>query len=109
MRSLSLRSHWRWRHVPYLLDQELPLVDELLVIRPVLQEVREECKQLLAVHQEDLLDGNGLVWVCDEYFEDMETLVLHHLAIVPKEVHADLEMLAAIDISSHDTVIGAVE
>ena len=57
----------------------------------------------------DLLDRDGLVWVCDENFEDMETLILHHLAIVPKEIHADLEMLAAVDIGSHDTVIGTIE
>lgn len=44
-----------------------------------------------------------------EDFEDVEALVLDHLAVVPEEVHADLQVLALVDVGDHDAVVGAVE
>lgn len=37
-----LRRHRRRRHIPYLLDQKLPLINKLLVIGPILEKVRQE-------------------------------------------------------------------
>lgn len=71
--------------------------------------MREESKELLSVHEEDLLNGDRFVWICDEDLEDVEALVLDHLAVVAEEVHADLEVLAAVDVGGHDAVVGAVE
>lgn len=71
--------------------------------------MREEGEELVAVHEEDLLDGDGLVRVGDEDLENVEALVLDHLAVVAEEVHADLEMLAAVNVGRHDGVVGAVE
>lgn len=39
----------------------------------------------------------------------MKPFVLDHLAVVAEEVHADLEVLAAVDVGRHDVVVGAVE
>lgn len=47
--------------------------------------------------------------VRDKDLEDVEALVLDHFAVVAEEVHADLEMLAAVDVGGHNGVVGAVE
>ena len=39
----------------------------------------------------------------------MEALVLHHLAVVFKQIHAHFQVLAAVDVFGHDVVVGAVE
>lgn len=44
-----------------------------------------------------------------KHLEDMEALVLHHLAVVSEQVHADFEVLASVDVGDHDAVVGAVE
>lgn len=103
------RRHGVLGHVPDLLDEELPLVDELLVVGAVLEEVRQKIEELVAVHEQDLLDGNRFVRVGNEDFKYVETLVLHHLAVAPEQVHADLEVLAAVDVGRHDVVVGPVE
>ena len=91
-----------------MLDQKLPLVDELLVISSVLEEVGQEREKLIAIHEQDLLDSNGLVGVGNKDLEDMEALVLDHFPVVAEEVHADLEMLAPINVCSHNAVVGSV-
>lgn len=71
--------------------------------------MRQEVQQFIAVHDKNLLHSNRLVGIRDEDFENVEAFVLHHLAIVSEEVHADLEVLAAVDVGDHDAVVGAVE
>jgi len=39
----------------------------------------------------------------------MKALVLHHLAVVSEQVHANLQMLSAVDVLGHDVVVGSVE
>lgn len=41
--------------------------------------------------------------------EHMEAFVLHHFAVIPKQIHANLEVLAAVNVRCHDIVVGAVE
>lgn len=106
---LSLRRHRRRRHVSYLLDEELLLIYKLLVIGPVLEEARQELEELFTVHQQDFLHGDGLVRVGYEDLEHVKALVLDHLAVVTQEIHADLEVLAAVDIGRHDVVIRPVQ
>src|SRR3569833_329956 len=106
---LALGWYWCRGQVPNLLDEEFPLVDELLVVGPVLEEVRQEAEQLFAVHDQDLLDGDRLIGVRHEHLEHVETFVLHHLALVAQQVHADLEVLPAIHVLGHDSVVGPVQ
>ncbi len=47
--------------------------------------------------------------VCNEDFEDMEAFVLDHFTVVLEQVHAELEVLATVDVFGHDVVICAVE
>lgn len=47
--------------------------------------------------------------ICNENLEDVEAFVLDHLAVVLEQVHAKLEVLAAVDVFGHDVVICAVE
>lgn len=97
------------REIPDLLDEKLALIDKLLVFGAVLKEVRQEVEQLLAVHDEDLLHRDRFVGVGNEDLEDVEALVLDHLAVVAQQVHADLEMLAAVHIRRHDVVVRPVQ
>lgn len=106
---LALRRDWCWRHGSDLFDQELALINELLVICSVLQEMRQEVEQFLAVHEQDLLDGDGFVRVGNKDLEYVEPLVLDHLSIVSQEVHTDLQVLASVDIRCHDIIVRAVE
>lgn len=69
----------------------------------------EEVEQLVAVHEEDLLHGDGLVGVGHEDLEDVETLVLDHLPVAAQEVHADLQVLASVHVRGHDIVVRTVE
>lgn len=69
----------------------------------------QKCQEFLAVHQKNFLNRQRLMGVGDKYFENMKTLVLDHLSIVSKQVHAYLQMFAAVDICSHNTVVGAVQ
>jgi hypothetical protein len=69
----------------------------------------EEAKELITIHEEDLLDGNGFVGVGDEDLEYVEALILDHLAVIAQKVHTNLEMLAAIDVVCHNGIVGAVE
>ena len=43
------------------------------------------------------------------HLKDMKPLVLHHLALVLEEVHAELEVGAAVDVGHHDLVVGPIE
>ena len=103
------RWHGCGRQISDLLDQKLALVDKLLVLGAVLQKVRQELQQLVPVHDQDLLHGYRLVGVGHKHLEHVETLVLYHLAVVAQQVHADLKMLAAVDVGRHDVVVGAVQ
>lgn len=47
--------------------------------------------------------------VRDEDFENVEAFVLDHFAIVLEQVHAELEVVAAVDVFGHDVVVCAVE
>lgn len=69
----------------------------------------QKCQEFLAVHQKNFLNRQRLMGVGDKHFENMETLVLDHLPIVSKQVHTYLQMLAAVDIGSHNAVVGAVQ
>lgn len=71
--------------------------------------MRQEGQQLLPIHKQDLLNCDRLVRVRHEDLKDVKALVLHHLAVVAEEVHADLEVLAPVDIGRHDVVVGAVQ
>jgi hypothetical protein len=104
-----LRGDRGWRKIPDLLDEKLALIDKLLVFGAVFKEMRQEVEQLLAVHDEDLLHGNRLVGVRNKDLEDVEALVLDHLAVVAQQVHADLEMLAAVHIRRHDVVVRPIQ
>jgi len=108
-RNLTLGRHGLRRDAPDLLDEKLSLINELFVIGPVFQELRQEGQQLVPIHDEDLLHRNRLVGVGDEDLEDMKALVLHHLAVVSEQVHANLQMLSAVDVLGHDVVVGSVE
>jgi hypothetical protein len=101
----ALRWYRRWWHVLDLLDEKLPLIYELLVLGPVLEEVRQECQELVPVHQQDLLNRHRLVRVCHEDLEHMESLVLNHFPVIAEKVHANLEMLTSVDIGRHDAVV----
>lgn len=39
----------------------------------------------------------------------MEPLVLHHLAIIPQQLHAELEILPALHIGHHHVVVRAIQ
>ncbi len=39
----------------------------------------------------------------------MKALILHHLALVLQQVHAQLQVRAAVDVRRHDLVVGAVQ
>lgn len=39
----------------------------------------------------------------------MKALVLYHLPIISQEFHAQLEILAALDIGHHHVVVGTVQ
>lgn len=69
----------------------------------------QKCQELLAVHEKNFLNWQRLMRVGDKYLENMETFVLNHLSIVSKQIHTYLQMLAAVDIGSHNAVIGAVQ
>lgn len=92
-----------------MLDQKLTLVNKLLVLGTLLEEVGQESEELVPVHDEDFLDGDRLVRVGDKDLKHVEAFVLDHFAVVTQEVHADLEMLARIDVACHDGVVGTVE
>lgn len=96
-------------HVPNLLDQELSLVNELLILGPVLQEVRQEVQQLVPVVEQNPLHGDRLVRVGNKDLEHVEAFVLDHLPLVPEEVHANLQVLSIVNIQSHNRIIGAVQ
>lgn len=80
--ALSLWRYGCWWQIADLLDEELALVDELLVICAVLEEMGQEVEELFAIHDEDFLYSDGLVWIGDKDLEDMKPLVLNHFSIV---------------------------
>ena len=41
--------------------------------------------------------------------EDVKALVLHHLAVVAQQIHAQLQVVTRVDVGGHDVVVGAVE
>lgn len=43
------------------------------------------------------------------YLEDMEPLILYHLAIVAQQFHAKLEVLSAVHIGHHHIVVRTVQ
>jgi hypothetical protein len=43
------------------------------------------------------------------YLEDVETLVVDHLAVVSQQLHDDLEMLARVDVLGHDVIVCPVQ
>ena len=47
--------------------------------------------------------------VRDKDFEDVEAFVLDHFAVVLEQVHAEFEVVAAVDVFGHDVVVCAVE
>lgn len=49
------------------------------------------------------------MWIGDEYFEHVKTLVLNHLPIVAEQIHANFEVVTPIDIRSHNGIVGAIE
>lgn len=71
--------------------------------------MRQKGKELLTIHQENLLHGYRLVGIGHKDLEHVEALVLNHFSIVSKEVHANFEVFAAVDIRSHDIVVGTVQ
>lgn len=53
-----LRRYWCRRHASNLFYEKLSLVDKLFVISPILQEMRQKRQKLLAIHEQNLLNGN---------------------------------------------------
>ena len=114
----------RWQHLD-LPNQEALLVDELVVVRPFCKELRQEFQELLPIVDQNLLNGYRLVRVGDEdlsgqsvarrhrskqgYLKHMEALILHHLAVVLEQVHADFQVIARINICHHDVVVGPIQ
>jgi len=96
---------WLRRHIADLLDEKLAFVDELLIVGTVFQKMRQEVQQLVAIHQQDLLNGNRLVRVSHKDLEDVEPFILNHLSIISQEVHYDFEVLASVDVCCHDVVV----
>lgn len=47
--------------------------------------------------------------VSNKNFENVKPFVLDHLSIISKKVHAYLEVFSTINVSSHDTIVGAVQ
>ena len=45
----------------------------------------------------------------DKNFENMETLILNHFSVVSEKIHANLQMLSAVNVCRHNAVIRAVE
>ena len=43
------------------------------------------------------------------YLEDVKALILHHLPLVPQQIHAQLQMLPLIHILHHDAVIRPIQ
>jgi hypothetical protein len=43
------------------------------------------------------------------HLEHVESLVVDHLAVVPQQLHDNLEVFARVDILRHDVVVGPVE
>ena len=43
------------------------------------------------------------------YLEHVKTFVLDHLTIVPQQVHAQLQVIASVDILRHDVVVYPME
>lgn len=48
-------------------------------------------------------------WIGGAYLKNVETLVLHHLAIIAQQLHAKLEILPALHISHHYVVVRTVQ
>lgn len=102
---LALRWDRLWRHVPNLLDEEFSLINKLLIVGSVLQKVRQKVQELLPVHEEYLLDWNGFVGVGNKDLEHMEAFILNHFPVVSQEIHADLQMLASVNVCRHDIIV----
>jgi len=49
------------------------------------------------------------VRIGDKNFENMETLILNHFSVVSEKIHANLQMLSAVNVCRHNAVIRAVE
>ncbi len=45
----------------------------------------------------------------DVYLENVKPLILYHLSVISQKIHAKLEVLATIDIGSHNLIIGTRE
>jgi hypothetical protein len=97
------------RHILDLLDQEFPLINELFILGPILQEMLQKRQESFSVDQQYLLYSDRFVWIRNEHFENMESFVLHHLSLIPKEVHAYLQMLSSIHIGCHYSVVCPVQ
>jgi hypothetical protein len=72
-------------------------------------EVAEEADELLLVLGEDVEDGLGLVGVGHEHLEDVEGLELDVFALVPQEVHHQLQVLLVTNVLGHHIEVGPVQ
>lgn len=81
----------------------------MLIVRPILQEVLEKPEQPLAIIQQDLLHSDRFVRIGHEDLEHVKPFVLNHLSLITKQVHADLQVLASVDICGHHRVVRAVK
>lgn len=45
----------------------------------------------------------------NENLEHVEPFILDHFPVVSKEIHAYFQVLATIDVSRHDAIVGAVQ
>lgn len=55
------------------------------------------------------MNSQRLVRVGHKDLENVKALVLHHFAVIAKQVHAYLQMISAVDVSRHNTVVRAVQ
>lgn len=92
-----------------MLDEKLLLIYELLVVGAIFEKLRKKREEFLTIHEKDLLHGYGLVGVGHKDLENVEALVLDHFPIVSEKIHANLEVLAAINVRRHNVIVGAVK
>lgn len=91
-------------------EQKLLLLCKLLVLRfSVLVKPLQIPDHLVLVHGQDVLDRLGLVRIGHKHFEHVERLELDVLALVQQQVHHELEVVLHVDVSCHDTEVGAVQ